>query len=79
MENVKLNTIEEAIEDFKAGNFVIVVDDEDRENEGDLIIAAEKITPEKSKLYVEACPWCALCSNYSFALQGTGFAASGIG
>ena len=43
MENVKLNTIEEAIEDFKAGNFVIVVDDEDRENEGDLIIAAEKI------------------------------------
>ena len=47
MENVKLNTIEEAIEDFKAGNFVIVVDDEDCENEGDLIIAAEKITPEK--------------------------------
>ena len=44
MENVKLNTIEEAIEDFKAGEFVIVVDDEDRENEGDLIIAAEKIT-----------------------------------
>ena len=40
MEKVKLNTIEEAIEDFKAGNFVIVVDDEDRENEGDLIIAA---------------------------------------
>ena len=37
MENVKLNTIEEAIEDFKAGNFVIVVDDEDRENEGDFI------------------------------------------
>ena len=47
METVKLNTIEEAIEDFKAGNFVIVVDDEDRENEGDLIIAAEQITPEK--------------------------------
>lgn len=47
MENVELNTIEEAIEDFKAGNFVIVVDDEERENEGDLIIAAEKVTPEK--------------------------------
>ena len=47
MEKVKLNTIEEAIEDFKTGNFVIVVDDEDRENEGDLIIAAEKITSEK--------------------------------
>ena len=47
METIRLNTIEEAIADFKEGNFVIVVDDEDRENEGDLIIAAEKITPEK--------------------------------
>ena len=43
----KLNTIEEAIEDFREGKFLIVVDDEDRENEGDFIIAAEKITPEK--------------------------------
>ncbi len=42
----RINTIEEAIEDFKAGKFVIVVDDEDRENEGDFIMAAEKITPE---------------------------------
>ncbi len=47
MGEYKLNTIEEAIEDFRAGKFVIVVDDEDRENEGDLIIAAEKVTPEK--------------------------------
>ena len=46
MENFKLNTIEEALVDFKEGKFVIVVDDEDRENEGDFIIAAEKITPE---------------------------------
>ena len=46
MENFKLNTIEEALEDFREGKFVIVVDDEDRENEGDLICAAEKITPE---------------------------------
>ena len=46
MENYKLNTIEEALEDFREGKFVIVVDDEDRENEGDLICAAEKITPE---------------------------------
>ena len=45
-ENIKLDSIEEAIEDFKNGKFIIVVDDEDRENEGDLIIAAEKITPE---------------------------------
>jgi 3,4-dihydroxy 2-butanone 4-phosphate synthase/GTP cyclohydrolase II len=43
----QLNTIEEAIEDFKEGKFLIVVDDEDRENEGDFIIAAEKVTPEK--------------------------------
>lgn len=41
-----LNTVEEAIEDFKEGKIVIVVDDEDRENEGDFIVAAEKITPE---------------------------------
>ena len=47
MESFKLNTIEEAVEDFGKGKFVIVVDDEDRENEGDLIIAAEKITAEK--------------------------------
>jgi 3,4-dihydroxy 2-butanone 4-phosphate synthase/GTP cyclohydrolase II len=43
----KLNSIEEAIEDFREGKFLIVVDDEDRENEGDFIIAAEKVTPEK--------------------------------
>ena len=42
----KLNTIEEAIEDIKAGKVIIVVDDEDRENEGDFVVAAELITPE---------------------------------
>lgn len=47
MNELKLNTIEEAIEDFREGKFLIVVDDEDRENEGDFIVAAEKITPEK--------------------------------
>lgn len=46
MEDFKLNTIEEALDDFREGKIVIVVDDEDRENEGDFIIAAEKITPE---------------------------------
>ena len=45
-ERIKLNTIDEAVDDFREGKFVIVVDDEDRENEGDLICAAEKITPE---------------------------------
>lgn len=46
MENINLDNIEDALEDFRQGKFVMVVDDEDRENEGDLIIAAEKITPE---------------------------------
>jgi len=46
-EIITLNTIEEAIEEIRKGNFIIVVDDEDRENEGDLVIAAECITPEK--------------------------------
>ncbi|MEG1545372.1 MAG: 3,4-dihydroxy-2-butanone-4-phosphate synthase, partial [Tannerellaceae bacterium] len=46
MSEIRLNTIEEAIEDFREGKFLIVVDDEDRENEGDFIIAAEKITPD---------------------------------
>jgi 3,4-dihydroxy 2-butanone 4-phosphate synthase/GTP cyclohydrolase II len=50
--NFKLNTIEEAIEDFREGKFLIVVDDEDRENEGDFIVAAEKITPEKVNFMV---------------------------
>ncbi|MCD4835042.1 MAG: bifunctional 3,4-dihydroxy-2-butanone-4-phosphate synthase/GTP cyclohydrolase II [Bacteroidales bacterium] len=47
-DNIKseLNTIEEAIEDIKAGKVIIVVDDEDRENEGDFVVAAETITPE---------------------------------
>ncbi|GHU75886.1 riboflavin biosynthesis protein RibBA [Bacteroidia bacterium] len=47
MNTFQLNAIEEAIEDFRQGKFLIVVDDEDRENEGDFIIAAEKVTPEK--------------------------------
>lgn len=47
MDKIKLDSIEEAIQDFREGKFVIVVDDEDRENEGDLIVAAEKITPEQ--------------------------------
>ena len=46
MTKYKLDTIEQAIEDIKEGKLLIVVDDEDRENEGDFICAAEKITPE---------------------------------
>ncbi|MDD2961579.1 MAG: bifunctional 3,4-dihydroxy-2-butanone-4-phosphate synthase/GTP cyclohydrolase II [Muribaculaceae bacterium] len=47
MDDIKLNTIDDALLQLQKGEFVIVVDDEDRENEGDFIIAAEKITPEK--------------------------------
>ena len=47
MEQITLNTIPEAIAEFKKGNFIIVVDDDNRENEGDFICAAELITPEK--------------------------------
>ena len=43
MEKIVLNSIDEAIEDLRKGKCVIVVDDEDRENEGDLICAAEKV------------------------------------
>lgn len=46
-EAIKLDSIEDAIKDFAEGKMLIVVDDEDRENEGDIIIAAEKITPEQ--------------------------------
>ena len=46
MDDIRLDSIEDAIADFREGKFVVVVDDEDRENEGDLIIAAEKVTPE---------------------------------
>lgn len=46
IEKIKLNTIEEAIEDIRLGKIIIVVDDEGRENEGDFLAAAEKVTPE---------------------------------
>jgi len=46
-DKIRLDSIDDAIHDFREGKMVIVVDDEDRENEGDLIVAAEKITPEQ--------------------------------
>ncbi|MDE5555428.1 MAG: 3,4-dihydroxy-2-butanone-4-phosphate synthase, partial [Muribaculaceae bacterium] len=46
-QKIKLDSIEDAIADFREGKMVIVVDDEDRENEGDIIVAAEKITPDQ--------------------------------
>ena len=45
-QRLQLNTIEEAVADIRAGKIVIVVDDEDRENEGDFVCAAERVTPE---------------------------------
>ncbi len=52
-EQITFSTIPEAIEDIKAGKFVIVADDEDRENEGDLIMAAEKVTPEAINFFAK--------------------------
>ena len=49
--DIHFNTVEEAIEDIRAGKIVVVVDDEDRENEGDLLMAAEKVTPEAINLW----------------------------
>lgn len=51
-EDIRLDSIEDAIADFRDGKFVIVVDDEDRENEGDLILAAEKVTPDSVNFMV---------------------------
>ncbi|ETR64844.1 MAG: hypothetical protein OMM_15260, partial [Candidatus Magnetoglobus multicellularis str. Araruama] len=49
----KLNTIKEAIDDIKKGEIIIVVDDENRENEGDFVTAAELITPEKVNFLIK--------------------------
>jgi 3,4-dihydroxy 2-butanone 4-phosphate synthase/GTP cyclohydrolase II len=51
MSKTLLNTIEEAIASIKRGEIIIVVDDEDRENEGDFVAAAEVITPRENKFY----------------------------
>ena len=51
MDKIKLDSIEDAIADIRDGKMIIVVDDEDRENEGDIIVAAEKNNTGTSKLY----------------------------
>jgi 3,4-dihydroxy 2-butanone 4-phosphate synthase/GTP cyclohydrolase II len=53
MAEEKFHTIEDAIEDFRNGKILIVVDDEDRENEGDFVLAAEKVTPEAINFFVK--------------------------
>jgi hypothetical protein len=49
---VQFDSIEDAIESFKKGEFLVVVDNEDRENEGDLVIAAQDFTPEKAAFMI---------------------------
>jgi 3,4-dihydroxy 2-butanone 4-phosphate synthase/GTP cyclohydrolase II len=50
-----LATIEQALDELRKGHFIIVVDDEDRENEGDLVLAAEKVTPEAINFMTKPC------------------------
>ena len=78
MADIKLNSIEDAVKDFQKGKFVIVVDDEDRENEGDLIIAAEKIRRGEGKLHAQECKRCALCPHHPEPMRGTRLASPGI-
>ena len=72
MSEIQLNTIEEAIEDFREGKFLIVVDDEDRENEGDFIIAAGK-----NQLHVEKRTRCIMRPDHGRTLPrvGAGYAS----
>ncbi len=51
------HSIEDAIKDIRKGKCIILVDDEDRENEGDLVIAADKVTPQADQFHGQACPW----------------------
>ena len=53
MDNFKFDKIEDALEDFKNGKMIIVADDEDRENEGDIICSAQSVTPEVIKFMAE--------------------------
>ena len=59
------NTIAEAIHDIQLGKMIVVVDDEDRENEGDIIMAAEKVTPEAINFMIKPCGWFDLHAYYT--------------
>ena len=54
---MKLNSIEEIIEDIRLGKMVVLMDDEDRENEGDLVMAAEQVRPEDINFMALPCAW----------------------
>ena len=70
MQPIKLDSIEDALKDFANGKFVVVVDDEDRENEGDLICAAEKITPEQVNFMLKKCTWSPVRANHFVTMSG---------
>lgn len=68
MEPIRLNTIEEAIADFKEGNFVIVVDDEDREMKVISLLLPRRLL-RKSKFHADSRSWSTLCSNHRRTLR----------
>ena len=63
-----LNTVEEGLEDIRQGKVLIVVDDEDRENEGDFIVSGEKITPEIVNFMITHGSRVVMCSSATFTL-----------
>lgn len=63
-----LNTVEEGLEDIRQGKVLIVVDDEDRENEGDFIVSGEKITPEIVNFMITHGRGVVMCSSATFTL-----------
>ena len=79
MMRMKFNTIEEAIEDIRQGKMIILVDDEDRENEGDLTMAAEKVTPEAINFMATLWPRPDLFINDAGAPDGITHPADGGG
>ncbi len=68
----EFDTIESAIEEIRAGRVVIVVDDEDRENEGDFLTAAHNATPGSGELHGHPWPWAHLCFAHRAAMRRTG-------
>ena len=72
MSEIKLNTIEEAIEDFREGKFLIVVDDEDREQRRGLHCCCGKDNARKSKFHDDIRSWCIMRPDHRRTLPGTG-------
>ncbi len=69
MTDTPLSPIEDVIAAIARGEIVVIVDDEDRENEGDFIMAAEFATPEKLGIYCSLLHWSGVCSAHRRALQ----------